>query len=206
MSTKKQRKLDKKRKAKQRHNLANKRQESLAYAGCKYKTEELVPVLFETEISILEAFMMSEKQISDRDVEASLIGLIRAIRSGRLSTLAEITGFNTPVAGDADDLVTMMVRQRWHDFFEYHPYPGRDKLVGILRTILGSIEVWTTPHRKSRGYLLYIEEFLGKAGVTVRRVPGETLIRELEAEPETDWEPAKRGLLSTAVQRLLRSS
>lgn len=197
MSTKKQRTLDKKRKAKRNRNLANKRQESLAYGGDKYKTEELVPVIFETEISILEAFVMSERQISDRDVEATIIGLIGAVRSGRLQTLEEITDFDMPLEGDADDLVTAMVRRKWHEFFQYHPYPGRDKLVGMLRTILGSIEVWTTPNRVSRGYLLYIEKFLSRAGVSVQCVSEEEV-----AEVGLDVEPVKRGLFSRPIRRI----
>ncbi len=43
-------------------------------------------------------------------------------------------------------------------------------MIGVLRTILRSVEVWHSESGHSRGYLHYIEGFLKKAGVSVQLV------------------------------------
>ena len=69
--------------------------------------------------------------------------------------------------GDEQDPLIWNIRQNWRHFFQTRPHPGRDKLVGVLRSILGSIDVWGSIARDSRGYLLYSEEYLNDAGVHV---------------------------------------
>ena len=84
MSTKKQRKMDKKRKAKRQRNLQSKKKESLAYSGMKYKTEELTPLIFNTERAIHEAFVISRRAYTDHDVRKALETMIGGIRQNRL--------------------------------------------------------------------------------------------------------------------------
>ena len=67
------------------------------------------------------------------------------------------------------------VRRNWHLEFETRPNPGRDKLVGVLRTILGSIDVWGSVNPTSHGYLQYIEGFVGKLGVHLEAVSPDSL-------------------------------
>jgi DNA-binding SARP family transcriptional activator len=58
-----------------------------------------------------------------------------------------------------------------------------DALIGVLRTILNSIDVWSTPGPNSVGYLHYIEGFLKKQGVTFEK---QTPAGEVLEEPEED--------------------
>src|SRR5216684_4325077 len=53
---------------------------SLAYTGNRYKTVELVKPLFETEMGIYEAFVVSGRELTDDDVEEELEELIDALR------------------------------------------------------------------------------------------------------------------------------
>ena len=48
--------------------------------------------------------------------------------------------------------------------------PVRDDLIGILRTILRSIEIWRSRSLHSQGYLRYVEGNMKKLGVSVRQV------------------------------------
>ena len=177
MSTKKQRKLDKKRKAQQQRNLRSKKKESLAYSGMKYKTDELTPFIFITERAIHEIFLISRRGLTDHDVRKSLETMIGGIRQNRLPVGEEtdVEAKRGQNAGNADELVICNILFHWRVFFEAQFRPGRDKLVGVLRTILGSIDVWGSVNPKSQGYLEYIEDFLGQLGADIREVSTEEL-------------------------------
>src|SRR5260370_27109118 len=62
---------------------------SLVYEGSKYKTEELMPVFLHTEIGIYESYVMTGRQLTDRDVEAALEKLILSMRQGTLPPMSE---------------------------------------------------------------------------------------------------------------------
>ena len=192
MSTKKQRKLDRKRKAKQARDRRAKRPESLAYSGNKYKTDELVPLVFTTESAVYEAFVISGRRITDRDVVSALETLIRAIRHGQVQPTESVGDDGHLTASDNLELITTNVRVHWSRLFQdAAPYPGRDNVVGVLRTILGSVDCWTTARPTSRGYLKYIEGFLNEAGVSVQAIPADEVEDELGIEPEDEFaEPA----------------
>lgn len=149
------RKLERKRvKAHQRAKLKRRTEQTRpqAYHGAKYKTAEYVEPLFRTEEAIYRAFLSSDREICDRDVRTALEGLIGDLRHGHIQA----------TAGSSNDMVSYMIRSFWDDLPDC---PTADELAGILRTILGSIEVWTTPSANSRGYLSYLEGFMRKAGV-----------------------------------------
>ena len=178
MSTKKQRKLDKKRKAKRQRNLRSKKKEPLAYSGMKYKTEELTPFIFSTERAIHEAFVIGRRDLTDHDVRKALTTMIGKIRQNRLP-LGEDLGEEaerTQNAGNAEEFIVCNILFHWRDFFETQFHPGRDRIVGVLRTILGSIDVWGSIDPKSQGYLEYIEDFLGQLGADIREVSREELV------------------------------
>lgn len=138
-----------------------------AYHGAKYRSVEFVEPIFRTEQGIYTAFVTSGRQLCDHDVRTALEGLIRDLRRGHIQAPPEST----------DDLVSYMIRSFWDDLPDC---PTADELVGILRTILGSIEVWSSPSANSRGYLSYVEGFMKKAGVCCQVVsPDEQLV-----EPE----------------------
>jgi hypothetical protein len=151
---------------------------ALAYSGKKYKTPELVPVIMRTETGILEAHVATGRRLTDRNVQAALERMVVQMRGGGLPPLDDSNTVEYEV-GREEDLVIWFIRLGWHDLFENAPHPGKDNLIGILRTLLDSINTWSTPSPESRGYLNYVEGFLRKLGVRVQRgLPGG------EPEPE----------------------
>lgn len=170
---------DQKRKAKLAKEAKRSRQrESLAYEGTKYKTEELVPVHFSTEQGIYQAYVMTDGRLTDRDVESALENLIRQMRAGPLPPLSE-TLETGPGEGEFEDLVIWNIRRNWQELFETQPRVGADNVIGVLRTILASINTWSFPGPESRGYLHYLKGFLKKAGVSIE-------VLSEDDEPPTD--------------------
>jgi hypothetical protein len=165
MSKKKRLSHDQKRKAKLTKRAAKAHPAvDLAYRGNRYKREDLVPIFFQTEMGVYQAYMMSGKTFTDHTVTAALTRLVQQMQRGELPPLPEGTA-EEPIEGGEEDLIIWNIRHNWHQYFESNPHPGTDQLIGILRTTLGSIEVWTTRSRNSRGYLSYLKGFLRQGGV-----------------------------------------
>jgi hypothetical protein len=164
---------DQKRKAK----LAKRAQKgpatnSLAYEGNKYKTEGLIPIFLETETGIYTAYRISEGRLADYHVRSALEKMIGLMRGPGLPPYEHSCEVSY-VPGQEEDLVIWGVRHNWHHYFDEFPHPGVENLVGVLRTILSSIDTWGTPGRESRGYLTYLRGFLRQAGVDVDAGPEE---------------------------------
>lgn len=140
--------------------------ETLAYSGNKFKTPEFSPVFLHTETGIYETFVMTDRKLTDADVQAALRELVLRLRQGPLPPLEETDRVEV-IAGQEKELIIRNIRRNWDYMHESGIKVGRESLIGVLRTLLGSIEVWRTPSAQSRGYLHYIEGFLKKAGVSV---------------------------------------
>jgi hypothetical protein len=156
---------------------------SLAYEGNKYKTDELVPVFFHTEVGIYNSFLMTDKQLTDREVETAVEKLIVQMRQGVLPPLSQ-TAPGEHGEGDEADLVIWNIRRKWQELFQTETRPSAEKLIGVLRTTLGSINVRSSPSPESRGYLSYLRGFLKNMGVEVDEVSSEA--RSLPAPPEEE--------------------
>jgi hypothetical protein len=166
---------EKKRKARQA--------ESLAYMGEKYKKDKLIPAWMHTEIGIYQTYVMTDRKIFDQTVKSSLENLIRQMRAGPLPPLPETVEIHYQV-GREEDLLIENIRRSWADHFATEWRPPKDDLIGVLRTILGSIEKVRAPGPRSQSYLRHIEGFLTKkVGFSIKRFSAD---RKPIPEPEED--------------------
>ncbi len=167
------RKLERKRRQAREHAKPQRRAEPPLPQAChanKYKPAEHLEPMFCTERGIYRAFVASGRVLCDLDVRNALEGLIGDLHQGDL----------TAAMATSDDLVSQMIRSSWE---EMPDLPPPDDRVGLLRTILGSIEVWSTPRANSRGYLSYLEGFMRKAGV---RCEAQRSDEEAAEPPDSD--------------------
>jgi hypothetical protein len=157
----------------------------LVYRGNKYKTDALVDVLFQAEVGIFAAFVASDRKLTDHQVERGLASLIVEMRRGPLPPIDTQTAISATV-GMEEELVTENVRRNWQVLFQKSPHPGRHNLIGVLRTILASVDTWKSVSPTSRGYLKYLEGFLRKLGVSIEVVSsdGESIDDEEDAQHE----------------------
>jgi hypothetical protein len=149
--------------------------------GNKFKTTELTPLYMSTETGIVEADAVSRNTLTDRQVRSALESLIDALRERKLEPMSA-PGEASYREGQEADLVTTMIRLSWHDRLRGDPHATSETLIGVLRTILGSLETWTTPSPTSRGYLSYTTSFLRKLGVRVQVQSGSEMA-ELPEDP-----------------------
>lgn len=146
------------------------RSQSSAYLGDKYKTDELIPTWMHTEIGIYQTYVMSDRKLLDQTVVDALEKLIGLMRAGPLPPLPD-TGEIRYEVGREEDLVIENIRRSWANHFATERRPPRDDLIGVLRTILGSIQKVKAPGPLSQSYMHHIAGFLTKKlGVSVRAV------------------------------------
>ena len=176
---------DQKRKAKlKKRSERSGKHESLAYHGKKYRTPEFVPILHRTEIGIYETYVMLDRELTDDEVEAALERLIIHLRQKALPVLGD-SGQPTGSEDDEDEgLILGNIRRNWQDLADRGGLPGRDDLIGVLRTILHSLEIWRGQSLHARGYLHYIEGFMKETGVRVQKLDPD-MARRLEVEGES---------------------
>jgi len=167
--SKDRKKLDKKRRKKlEEKKRQARRAESLAYMGNKFRTDELVPTWMHTEIGIYETYVMTDRKLLDQTVASGLEALIRKIRTGSLPPLTETDEIHYEV-GREEDMLIENIRRHWTNHFATEWQPPKDKLIGVLRTILGSLETMKSPGPQSQSYMKHIAGFLTKKlGVSVK--------------------------------------
>lgn len=175
---------DQKRKAK----LAKERQQagksnSLAYMGSKYKTDELMQTWMNAEIGIYESYVMTDRKLLDQTVRNSLETLIKKMRAGTLPPLSDTAEVSYKVEQE-EDLVIANIRRNWSRHFATEWRPSKVERIGVLRTILGSVEKMRSPGPRSQSYMHHIAGFLTKKlGVKVEAFSGDMTPMP---EPEED--------------------
>jgi len=173
---------------KRKNKLAKKTQKqqqsvSFAYMGNKYKADELIPLWMETETGIYETYVMTDRKLLDQTVATALETLIKKLRAGTLPPLMDDADLHYE-SGHEEDFVVENIRRRWASHFEEEWRPPREKRIGVLRTILGSIEKMRSPGPRSQSYMRHIAGFLTKKlGVSVKQVTAD--MKPLP-EPEED--------------------
>ncbi len=186
---------------KRRAKLAKKRQKSrkavsLAYMGEKFKTEELIPTLMHAEIGIYESYVITDRKLTDSTVVTALETLIKQLRAGTLPAISDTDEVEYNL-DEEQDLVVGNIRRNWERHFEEEWQPPKDKLIGILRTILGSIEKMRAPGPHSQTFMRHIAGFLTKKlGVSVK---------QLSADMKPLPEPADDKLVRLGHQWILEN-
>ncbi len=63
--------------------------ESLAYSGNKYKKDKLTPAWMETEIAIYQTYVITDRTLVDKTVASAIAKLIGMMQSGALPPLPD---------------------------------------------------------------------------------------------------------------------
>jgi hypothetical protein len=158
---------DQKRKSKlaQRAKRQVRAEQSLSYDGAKYRGAQWVPHVYATESAIYQTIQLSDKKLTNEQVRAALTRLIEELRAGTPPLLPEGTPemFFTP--GKEVEFLVWNIRTFWRSLFEREGFVAADDLVGILRTLLYSIEAHEWNTGPNLGYVAFLDEFLSNRGL-----------------------------------------
>ncbi|MFO0947617.1 MAG: hypothetical protein U1D30_17115 [Planctomycetota bacterium] len=134
--------------------------------GDKYRKERFIQPMLHTELAILSTYIMSQKRLTDDVVKEGIKTLISQLDSGAVRFPPEDDPelFDSP---ELTDFLIWSIGDQWRQMADQGEVVSTKDLIGILRTVLDSLEVWTTGGKGSRGYLIYLEGFVKKLGVPV---------------------------------------
>ena len=164
----------------------------IAYHGRQFRSKAHLPWLLQAEVAIYEAYVMTDRQLTDLDVATALQDMIEKIRNRVLGELRATAQPEQELKGTPRDFIVWNIWGRWQEIaLNASPPGGREGLIGMLRTILGSVENHNTGSASSQGYLLFIAAFMRSAGINVRKVPRNDVV-SLSADDEE--EPPVFGL------------
>lgn len=164
---------------KRKQKLARKRKSSsnnnsLKYTGNKYQTEATAFLWKDTEVGIYQAYVISDRKLFDDTVVEAITTLIKQLRSRSEPLFAETATIEYQ-PGCEEQLVIDCIRTSWTAaYFDDLSRPSRNQCIGVLRSLLASIDRWRDHGRSSKGYLRYLTDFVTRQlGVRVEEVgPG----------------------------------
>ena len=133
------------------------------YSGRKYQTERWVPLVYQTELAIYEAITLSRGRLTNKHVEVALVRLINDLRRGMPTALQDGEPEVPFAAGQEVEFLVWNIRRHWREPLDDEQPVSRDDRVGILRTLLHSIEAHGWNSGPNRGYVEFLASFLGRA-------------------------------------------
>jgi hypothetical protein len=111
-------------------------------------------------LAIYETIIASNRTLTNEQVGQALIRLVRELRKGEPGPSPDSTMKMDFAAGREVDYVIWNIRRHWRMLFQDIDPVSASDLIGILRTLLHSLElrVWLTG--SSHGYVAFLEEFM----------------------------------------------
>lgn len=133
------------------------------YRGSKYQDPYWATPVFHTELGIYQTIQVSEKQLTNRDVKAAITELIRELNTGESPLPANDVPTASFNPGDPVPFLMARIRDNWKALFDAWGQVDREDLIGILRTLLNSIEAHAAHSDPERGYVAFLDGFLRDA-------------------------------------------
>lgn len=156
--------------AKERHMRAK---SSLAVFGGTFQTNELVPLWVEVETPLYEVFVYSKRQFDDVSAYAALSEFILETR--RLQRVPDFVAGDLNVENDNWSLVLRaLLADRLCRAMAENSAFTLGKVIGVMRSVLGSICNVSSRRPGDRQYMFHIEKFLvDELGLSIREVSQE---------------------------------
>jgi hypothetical protein len=149
------------------------------YSGRTYQSSAWTPHVYATESAIYEGIVQSQRRLTNEQVGKALVQLVLGLRKG-LSPIPTEGEPEVPFAeGNEVAFLVWNIRRHWGLLFQERGPVATDDLIGILRTLLNSIEAhaWNTGPRL--GYVDFLWKFMhGEPPRLQRGIPGVVLDEE----------------------------
>jgi hypothetical protein len=140
------------------------------YEGRTYQADRWVPWVFETELAVHEAQVALGPRLTNEHVRRAFTDLVIRLRKGLAPTAGDDATELRLAEGAEPEFVITMIRSHWRRAFEERGAVAAADLIGILRTLLNSMEAHAWNRGPAGGHLAFLREFMRKQGVNVRKV------------------------------------
>jgi hypothetical protein len=160
MCAKDRRSHDQKRKAKLASRTKRHEDKIQPYSGEKYRADRWLPHVYETELGVYETIKLSHQRLTNAEVEAAFVQLIKRLRGGLPGPLQEDEPEVAFAEGNAVEYLIWNIRRHWKIMFQQRGPVSTEDLVGILRTLLFSMKAQAWNLGPERGYVAFLERFM----------------------------------------------
>lgn len=162
--------------------------------GKDYRSERYVMYIMNAETGLLQAATI-EPDLTDGDVSQALDDLMSRLRQPELfAKLLSAQGAKdseSPALEDRNAFIQHFILLNLRTAFERHGPLDAEDVIGILGVIKTSAKRWSIGMHR-RGYLTFLEGFLGQAGVRVQQLT-EDEVEELRLKDEGPHNYLKQG-------------
>ena len=107
--------------------------------------------------------MLSGRRLTNEQVKQALVQLIHELRGGVTPVVAEDEPELPFAVGQEVEFLVGNFRRHWRVLFNEQGPVQRDDLIGVLRTLLHSIEAHAWNTGRGRGYVDFLSSFLRDA-------------------------------------------
>ena len=163
MGLKEQRKLDKKRKARDEKRKELRLNGNPAYEGDKYHTDYWAPYYLKIESTIFDCVLESKHTITGVHVRSALVRLIERLKKRQAITLAESDPVVHLAAGQEVDYLIYRIRQCWQEIFDELQPISLGDMAGLHRSLLASIDIQNDRAAGRPGYVNFLLDFIPRA-------------------------------------------
>jgi len=129
-------------------------------AGNTYQRDRWLPDVYETELAVYEAIRLSERCLKNDQVRAAFIHLIRDLGSGKPALLDPAEPEVPFAPGREVEFLVWNIRRHWGALFAEKGPVHVEHLIGILRTLLHSVEAHAWHTGPDQGYVAFLENFI----------------------------------------------
>jgi hypothetical protein len=119
-----------------------------------------VPYVFRTELPIYEAIVLSHRTLTNAQVRDALVKLIEHLRAGHPALLSEDAPDVPFAPGNEVEYLVWNIRRHWRLLMAAQGPVAVTDLIGILRTLLNSIEAHAWNTGIDRGYVVFLYDFM----------------------------------------------
>jgi hypothetical protein len=145
------------------------------YEGRKYQQDVWADFVFATETAIYEVIRLTDSRLRNDTVQAALVQLVTDLRGGLSPNVSEFEAQPDLVIGQEVPFLIWNIRHHWTRFFASKHKVATSDLIGVLRTLLNSIEAHQWHTGRDRGYVAFLEGFMERQGLEANVVPAEQL-------------------------------
>jgi hypothetical protein len=155
---------DQKRKAKLAKRTQHQAADVTPFEGKKYQAPRWALIVTQTEMGVYEVILWTGHRLTNQHAEAAFIQLVRQLRMGLSPMLAEGEPPVVYTPGNEPEFLIWNIRRNWSIHFEERGIVAVEDLIGILRTLLYSIEAHAWNTGPTKGYVHFIEGYMRRLG------------------------------------------
>jgi hypothetical protein len=135
------------------------------YEGAKYRQPQWDSLVLATELAVYEVIRMTDRRLTNDEAQKAFEDLVLQLRRGLSPTLKPDEPRPTLQPGQASAFLIWNIRRHWTEYFATESSVATSDLIGVLRTLLYSIEAHEWKTGRQRGYVAFIENFLEERGL-----------------------------------------